>query len=113
METQHTEIRDGHKLETSVDPSSEAALCGESSSHEQQPAGGTRHQQPAALHQISCSLDSHSPPLVRADTAAINGEQGADFSGHLLRSDTLQQLQCLQCLQQLQYLQYRAGQVAA
>ena len=100
---------DTHKAElpTSVDPGSGAALCGESSSHEQQPAGGTRHQQPAALHQISCSLDSHSPPLVRADTATINGEQGADFSGHLLCSDTLQ------CLQQLQYLQCRAGQVAA
>ena len=76
------------ELQTSVDPSSGAALCGESSSHEQQPAGGTRHQQPAALHQISCSLDSHSPPLVRAATATIHGEQGADFSGHLLCSDT-------------------------
>ena len=54
METQPTEIRDGHsdkaELATSVHPSSGAALCGEFSSHEQQ-----RHTTLAALHQISCS----------------------------------------------------------
>ena len=59
METQPTEIRDGHsdkaELATSVHPSSGAAaalcVCGEFSSHEQQ-----RHTTLAALHQISCSL---------------------------------------------------------